>query len=192
MDITNLYKSKITILHGRNGCGKTRILNKLKDHLSKDNVIFFSHNRVMHFSRDDIDSIDTMCKLNNKHSFKDRIQKVYDINDDFALDDTFRGCKITCGYIQLINFFYTIYTELSRDKSNIVIIDNIELNLHPLVLKHLIYDIVGMFKVDKLIISTHSNYLISSYETLTRIMFYDCKIINVEDIANDMKTILNC
>ena len=192
MNITDLYKSQITILHGKNGCGKTRILNKLKDHLSVNNVIYFPYNRVMNVDKDVVDSIDVAFRLNNKHSFRDRIEKVYDIKDDFALEDIFKGSKITCGYIQLINFFYTIHTNLSDNKNNIVIIDNIELNLHPLVLRHLIYDIVGIFKVDKLIISTHSSYLISSYETLTRIMFYNCSIIDVENIENDVKMILNC
>lgn len=187
MDITCLYKSKLTILHGRNGCGKTRVLNMLKNYLStNNNIIFFSSDRVMNFSKSDIDSIDIMLKLENQNSFKYRIENAYDIKDEFSLSESFNGSKIMCGYIQLLNFFYTIYTKLSCEKNNIVIIDNIELSLHPLVIIKLIDDIIEILKIDKLIISTHSNHLIQYYSMLKQNTFSNCELIDVQKIGNDI------
>lgn len=189
MKIDDFYKSKITILEGINGCGKTRLLKQLEYHLSKDyNIIFFSDHRTMNFSKNDIDSIDIMLKLQNIESFKNRIEMAYNIQDPFALNDTFKGSKITCGYIQLLNFFYTIYIKISNVKKNIVIIDNIELSLHPLILVRLINDIIKEFNIHKLIISTHSHHLIQNYSTMKKYSSCDCEIVDVEKIKNDIFT----
>lgn len=175
-----LYESKITCIHGINGSGKTKLLRSINNSLWNRgyNVIYFPSDRTMNYCKNDIENIDVMLKLLGKNSFKDAIESNYSMSDPFALNDIRVDDNIRCGYLQVVNFFYTIYSKLSDSKLNVIIIDNIELSLHALITFNLVFDFFKVFNIHKLIISTHSRYLIDRLERMPN----KCKVISMDEI----------
>jgi hypothetical protein len=63
----------------------------------------------------------------------------FDMSDPFILEEMKVGDLIYCGYMQLVNLFFNLEKRYQESKKGIIlIIDNVELNLHPLVLRELI------------------------------------------------------
>lgn len=155
---------KVTIITGLNGSGKTKTLELLNDYFINkgENVLFFPARRRLTITKEDIEKLDTMSKLLNENTLKDLIEKRYDISDPFAFEHCKHGQYINSGYLQLINFWYNI--ALFEKQDVIVLIDLIEVSLHPLIQEVFIQGLLEFNKIKKLIITTHSPFIIQEFK----------------------------
>ena len=132
-------KHKMQLIIGYNSSGKTTLIkevyNKYKNN-DKYITLYFPENRTMNFSGEEINDDNLMYALEGKPSLLDNIKKIYRITDSIPLKEIKKHDKITCDYLQIINFLFTIYKteQICKDtkKKIILIIDDIELFLHPL------------------------------------------------------------
>jgi predicted ATP-dependent endonuclease of OLD family len=154
----NKLKSKTIIINGFNFSGKTRLLEAMRDdYISNgENVLYFETNRRLSISKDDMDSICVYQKLTLGFDILDGIQQSFDMSDPFILEEMKVGDLIHCGYMQLVNLFFSLERFHQKDKRKIIlIIDNFELNLHPLVQRHLIKILNDYKIIKKIILSTY-------------------------------------
>lgn len=159
VDIDN----NLIIFTGMNGSGKTETMKLLQQYF-KDNgehVIYFPEDRILQINEKDMLSIDVANALLGQCSLKKSIEKRYDIEDQFAFEGCKKGEFINSGYLQLINFFY--YLSACCNSDSIVIIDNIERSLHMIIQKVLLEDMLGLFNMKKLIITTYSPMIIKEH-----------------------------
>jgi predicted ATP-dependent endonuclease of OLD family len=150
--------SKTIIINGFNFSGKTRLLEAIRDdYISNgENVLYFETNRRLSISKDDMDSICVYQKLTLGFDILDGIQQSFDMSDPFILEEMKVGDLIHCGYMQLVNLFFSLERFHQKDKRKIIlIIDNFELNLHPLVQRHLIKILNDYKIIKKIILSTY-------------------------------------
>lgn len=159
IELKDILKYKTTIITGANGSGKTLALNNIKKQLSdkcKDyDIIFFEENRRFLFSGDEIQSIDLMNKLNIHSTFdiKEHIRRYYDMEDLFALDSIKKNGRINCGYLQVINYFYKLCL-YDKSSTKILLVDDFDLNLHPLIVCPILRDLAIIFNIQHIIITT--------------------------------------
>ncbi len=152
--LIQITKRPITIIYGFNNTGKTTLIKQLYNDLKlSNNTIFFPSNRKFGFSKEEIDSIDTINSLNNNVNIIDFIKTRYSIEDFFALENIKKHSFITSGYLQVVNYIYTIALH-EGSPDTILLIDNFELNLHPLLLNKLLIDFINIFNVKHVIVTT--------------------------------------
>ena len=143
----NLYpinfplKNELSIIIGSNGSGKTKLLEILNRHYQSKNtnVIYFSDQRRFEVKEDDFMNHYLMWKLteqDNKNEF------------------------IYSGITQLVNFFGKI---LMAKKNTIVLIDEVERNLHIAIQHDLLNSLLTMSNIKKLIVTTHSPAIIGNW-----------------------------
>lgn len=182
--LSKITEKQISIIYGFNFTGKTYLLKKLYNDLKKsNNAILLPSNRKFGLSKEEINSVDAINLLNNNFNIIDFIKFRYGIEDLFSLESIKKGDSITSGYIQIVNYFYTI----SLYCNEILLVDNFEINLHPILLKELLYDIVNIFKIKHLIITTPD---IDKYD-INFNLIDNIKMKNKKSFSNDKFNIIN-
>ena len=162
-------ENKYSIIIGKNCSGKTVILNLYKNYFEEKNfnVIYFPTYRTLQVSKEEIQAFDVLRKLSNKPTIIEYLNEACDMKDDFALDNYIPGNTITCGYLQMINFLYTISYAIQKNKNNkpfILLIDNFELNLHVLMRYKFLNDLLSWVNIDKIIVTTYDLYNFNNTE----------------------------
>ena len=156
--IQGIFKYSVSIITGFNGSGKTTMIKKLSKILNEQyneyEVIFLPDNRKFYCSKEEMESIDVINKLNNDIDIKQYIKQCYDMEDLFSLNNTEKNGRITCGYIQVVNYFYKL-SLYNNNKPKIFLVDNFELNLHPLLIKKLISDLITIFNIKHVIVTSY-------------------------------------
>lgn len=152
-------EQKVSIIHGYNGTGKTKVLELLNDYYKKqgESVLYFPVDRIFNLSEEEVESIIVMsAMLNEKDIFS-----MLDIQLQPWDYEGKKGKYIDSGYLQIVNFVGTI---MLAKKPSIVIIDNVERGLHPLIRKIFLRAILALKNTKKLIVSTYSPEIITNLE----------------------------
>ena len=134
------FSSRINILIGRNNSYKTTILKQIKEQYEKDNenILYFDEYRKMNVDKNDIETIDAIEIMQNRLTLRERIKMIFDMQDDFVLENLKKEDNITCGYLQIVIFLYSIYLKTNEINNTILMIDNFALNLHLMILNRLL------------------------------------------------------
>lgn len=156
--LMDIFKYPLTVITGLNGSGKTTMIKYIKmlfeEKYKNFDIISFPEKRRFLFSNDEIDSIDVLNNLNKfKINIKEYIKERYNIEDTFSLNNIKKDDIITCGYLQIINFFYKLFLHI-ESKDKIIIIDNFDLNLHHIITQQLLIDLMIIFQPKHIIITT--------------------------------------
>lgn len=176
----NNMNYKTLIIKGFNFSGKTRLLEALRDDYisQQENVLYFETNRRLSISKEEIDSICVYQKLTLGFNILEGIEQSFDISDPFILEEMKVGDLIHCGYMQLVNLFFNLEKRHQESKKGIIlIIDNVELNLHPLVERELI-KVLNTYKMIKKVI-------VSTYTWNKDFILPDTKIIKIDNLKGD-------
>lgn len=153
IEINFPLNKKYIIFTGDNPCLKTKVLETLNSFLIEQgaNTIYFPWDRTMNVNKDEIEAINMSFSLSRNINMRENIEFAYDMRDPFKFEEIEKGGKIDCGYLQIINFFYTIFVNPYKNLN--IIIDNLHCNLHYLVQDKLIKDIMAYSRIDRLIFS---------------------------------------
>ena len=158
---------------------KTKVLETLNSFLINEgaNTIYFPSDRMMNVSKDEIETIDISFKLAKGMTLRENIENAYNIKDPFKFEEIYKGKEIDCGYLQVLNFFYTIHSNPNKNLN--IIIDNLHCNLHYLIQEKLVFDLMTCYanKIDRFIFSVYNT------DPFKRICHKDnFKVINVNEI----------
>lgn len=146
--------NKLTILHGKNGTGKTKVLETLSKYWEEKNrnVLFFAEDRVLKVKKEQIESIFTMFKMFDDDFFNHAsIQSaLFNIEEEY-------GFYINRGTTQQLNF----YTQIALAGEDVhLLIDYPEKNLDMLAQRKLIKSLLYFENIKKIVIVTHSPEII--------------------------------
>lgn len=182
----DIFDFKYLCFHGMNGCGKTQILKALeKELLKNNNVLFFGEDRRMNISSEEMDAIDVAMSLERKKTFRHYLETSLRIYDPF-LHDFKKGDNISCGYLQLLNFLYSIYKYLEGKTSCVLIVDDISRSLHPLLAYIFITSLPELFpKINNIIFSTYNSYIVEKFSDIYMSTSKTGYSINVEKLRRD-------
>lgn len=146
-------EESLSILIGENGSGKTKILEALSHHFKKEGkkVIYLPDSRTFSFS--DKDAYWLIFEEETANKEKSLFRK-YDIQSDMLDIVNTEGQPIYSGKVQLANIFCLL--QQHRNEQIIVIIDELEKNIHLSHQRSLITDMLKYDNIEKLIVSTHS------------------------------------
>lgn len=179
-DKLNNLKYKTIIIKGFNFSGKTKLLEAIRDeYMSRNkNVLYFGTDRRLSVSKEEIDSICVYQKLILGFNILEGIEQAFDMSDPFILEEMKVGDLIHCGYMQLVNLFFNLERNYRDSKKEIIlIIDNVELNLHPLVERELI-KVLNTYKMIKKVI-------VSTYTWNKDFILPNTKIIKIDNLKGD-------
>lgn len=166
MTVSFPMEEDLTILVGENGSGKTNLLKLLKEHWEEEGkeVLYFPAERL--FTKKAHTSL--------WYLFDDKLLTKYNLKKDLMHPAEMEGHYIHSGYYQILNFFGTIMNHLEQvNKEVIVIIDEPERNMQLENQSMLLEDILSMGLVNKLVVATHSPFIIDKN--------WRDKVINVEN-----------
>lgn len=161
--------NKISIIIGKNGTGKTKLLELLFDYYKEKNeeVLYFPEYRKFEFTKEDVLNVKTMLDMMNNNIFKE-----YDITEkNIEMIIKFlpnKGEFISSGKAQIINFICKIVLS----KNPIVMIDFPETNLDISSRETLIDNLLSL-NIKKLIVVTHDPVIVSDYENCI-VQIEDC------------------
>ncbi|AEO93461.1 gp202 [Bacillus phage G] len=152
----------VSLIHGENGTGKTKVLEKLIEYYTKrgENVIYFPDDRFFQLTADEVESVLVMSAIGEETNIFKKLDMKINTWDYENKEGTF----INSGNLQIVNFVGSI---MLAPKPSIVIIDNIEKSLH-ISKQDLIVGLLKSLKnTKKLIAVTYSPSIISDHQLET-------------------------
>lgn len=154
-EITFPVNSDLLILFGKNGTGKTQVLNLLANYYEEkgENVVHFKSERKYQLSQDEVESIYVMHELTDSYNWLKYFLDSLDIQLnpwDFELIK--KGELIHDGFMHIVDILATL--SLVTEKS-IVLIDNFEKGIHPSLYKPFLEIIRKLSITKKLIVTTY-------------------------------------
>lgn len=152
------FENNCIAVTGDNFILKEKVLTTLNDYfVSKgEYTLYFPSNRIMNVGREEIEDYDLGVYLSRNFKLREELEKAYDMRDPFKFEELEKGQRINCGYMELLNFFYSLEM-CGQDKINVVI-EDFQNHLHYLIQGRLLLNLILLFgnKIDKFIFSTHN------------------------------------
>lgn len=158
---------------GENNSGKTIMLRALKKYYEEhnENVLFFPSDRIFTVDPDYILARRTASQLVEEIDLSENINRKYDLTlhpwDIERRKDTY----IDNGLLQLYNFYYNI-DQLTRP--SVILIDNMERNLHTKIRQTLAKHLYTLPQVKKIIFTTYTYETYKNYSGIEPVV-YDLK-----------------
>ncbi len=156
----HMLDRRMVAVYGINENYKATLLQHLYSFYksNNNNILYFKDDDKSLVSKEMIDMYCLLSDLNNTgiKNTLESIEYAYDMVDRFALEELQVGSLIRCGYIQLLNYIFSI--NLNDHKDLIVIIENFGSHFHSLVKRKFLHDLNSCGKIKQVVFTIYDKF----------------------------------